>query len=168
MRGYPPEQQQQEQGGRPPYPTPSQRDGQLQRGGGGGGTTTLVIGGATPIHLPKSPVVSSKASAVKKARTAASVFRGRPEAEESSKPSASVSSAAVAAAADDDDADDRPQNILLSQRTPSHSFEDKTKKKQSPSDSLSPGDVVQRSPEQLFEVCSFLQVEKCFRAAFSF
>jgi len=111
------------------------------------------MGGATPIHLPKSPLVttsaSSKNSSSKKAArtgSAASVFRGRPEAQEPPRRSA-------ADVDDDDEDEDSPQKILLSLRTPSTSFEEAGhKKKSSPSNSLSPGDVPTRSPEQLFEV----------------
>ena len=107
-----------------------------------------------------SSKVASSSTVAKKARTgsAASVFRGRPEAAEGGAAvvgnSSMAAAAAAAAAADDDDDDDSPQKILLSLRTPTTSFEDNKNKKMSPPDSLSPTvpPGAQRSPEQLFEV----------------
>ena len=86
---------------------------------GSGGATTLVLGGTTPIHLPKSPLVatstpkhqssSSTSSGPPPHRggSAASVFRGRID---SPNPSPTDK--------------DSPENILLSMRTPSTSFEE--------------------------------------------
>lgn len=88
-----------------------------------GGGTSLVLGGATPIHVPKtagseSNGVSSGSSSghprrESRGNSAASVFRGRPGGELKS------------AAAPGGDDDNSPQKILLSLRTPTTSFEDK-------------------------------------------
>lgn len=84
-----------------------------------GKATNLVMGGATPIHLPKSPVVSSKQLLQKQQPpqphrgSASSVFRGRPERNGSCSP-----------VADNPDDENSPQKILLSFRTPTTSFEE--------------------------------------------
>lgn len=78
-----------------------------------------MIGGATPIHVPKSTAgdhrqeTESRASSRHSSRrgTADSVFRGRP---------GDPPHVAVAA-----DTHDSPQKILMSLRTPTASFEDK-------------------------------------------
>jgi hypothetical protein len=68
------------------------------------------MGGTTPIHLPKSPLVPSSQQRPPRGNSAASVFRGRIEA----LPPTDQNS---------------PENILLSMRTPSTSFEEVKDKK---------------------------------------
>jgi hypothetical protein len=73
------------------------------------GGTTRVIGTATPIHVPRAPEPS--AGHHPPAGTPASVFRGRPGNDASVGPDAPVEQ-------------ENPQNILLSLRTPTTSFEE--------------------------------------------
>jgi len=112
-----------------------------QRSGG----TSLVIGTSKPIHVPKTPSGPPE----RKSSTLASVFRGRP---------GSDSDRAAPPGVDEDS----PQKILLSLRTPTSSFEEKTTDSQGKKSSgapLSPdgppriqNSHQQRPADQLFEV----------------
>jgi hypothetical protein len=89
----------------------------------GEATNHLIVGGTTPIHVPKSknqePIHGSLDRSLRRAGGAESVFRGRP----------SSSEADVAAVEGGMEEDDSPQNILMSLRTPTASFEERSGEK---------------------------------------
>ena len=111
---------------------------------GSRGGTSLVLGGATPIHVPKTAAPPPPAAAGPPERptraSAASVFRGRSDAAAPSM------------------AEDESSKILLSLRTPSTSFEEK-KESDGTSLNLSPDDppkilssTQQQMAVEMFEV----------------
>jgi hypothetical protein len=113
-----------------------------QRGGG----TSLVIGTSKPIHVPKTPGGPPQRKP-RGGSTLASVFRGRPGSD--------------SAAAPKEEDEDSPQKILLSLRTPTTSFDDRSDErgKKTSGLPLSPDDPPriqnshhQRPTDQLFEV----------------
>ena len=145
---YPPEYRYADQ--RDPRSHHHHKSSSSQRAAGG---TSLVLGGATPIHLPKTGAGSYEGSDARRG-SAASVFRGRPEGE----PARSSSQQP------DVGDEDSPQKILLSLRTPTTSFEEKDKLKKTTGLSLSPTDPPQiqnshqnRQQDALFEVRSRAQ-----------
>jgi hypothetical protein len=114
-----------------------------QRGGG----TSLVIGTSKPIHVPKTPGGPPQRKS-RGGSTLSSVFRGRPGSD--------------SAAAPKEEDENSPQKILLSLRTPTTSFDDRSvgdKGKKTSGLPLSPDDPPriqnshhQRPTDQLFDV----------------
>jgi hypothetical protein len=123
-----------------------------QRGGG----TSLVIGTSKPIHVPKTPGAPPQRKS-RGGSTLASVFRGRPGSD--------------SAAAPKEEDEDSPQKILLSLRTPTTSFDDKSvgdRGKKTSGLPLSPDDPPriqnshhQRPTDQLFEVSYCVECCQC-------
>lgn len=106
-------------------------------GAGGGGGTSLVIGGTTPIHVPK-PEIHPEPPERHSRASAASVFRGRTNAENtvSEHPGADIPD------------EETPQKILLSLKTPSTSFEEK-KSEETKRPALSGPPMSPKDPPQL-------------------
>jgi hypothetical protein len=136
-----------------PYPPHSRSDHPSHLRSEPRGTTTLVMGGTTPIHLPKSPLVPSSQQRPPRGNSAASVFRGRID----SLPPTDQNS---------------PENILLSMRTPSTSFEEvkdkKLLKEEEEAEELADQSPPSNGPQRLgaiFEVCE--RNSGCFTPLFT-
>lgn len=134
------------------------RSPKYQRSGG----TSLVIGTSKPIHVPKTPGGPPQRKS-RGGSTLASVFRGRP---------GSDSDRATAPKQEDDDS---PQKILLSLRTPTTSFDERSAErgKKTSGLPLSPDDPPriqnshhQRPTDQLFEVSYCVECCQCVTFVF--